>query len=40
MHFLLSIFYDRFPDAKYYDMNTWKQPYRNFWDVLEYEEKN
>ncbi|CDU19309.1 NLI interacting factor-like phosphatase, putative [Plasmodium yoelii] len=30
----------KFPDAKYYDMNTWKQPYRNFWDVLEYEEKN
>ncbi|SCM23027.1 NLI interacting factor-like phosphatase, putative [Plasmodium chabaudi adami] len=30
----------KFPDAKYYDMSTWKQPYRNFWDVLEYEEKN
>ncbi|CRG94185.1 NLI interacting factor-like phosphatase, putative [Plasmodium gallinaceum] len=26
-------------DTKYYDANNWKKIHRNFWDVIEYEEK-
>ncbi|SBT34137.1 NLI interacting factor-like phosphatase, putative (NIF4) [Plasmodium ovale wallikeri] len=30
----------KYTDPKYYDMNMWQQVHRNFWDVIEYEEKN